>query len=78
MPTIKEISDGLRFFFFSFDCNEPKHVHITRENMICKFWLEPISLENNHGFSAKELNKIQKTIKTNIKLIIEAWNEHCG
>lgn len=78
MPTIKQISNGLRFFFFSFDCNEPMHVHVSQENMTCKFWIEPIALVKNHGFSAKELNKIRKIIQSNIGIIKEAWYEHCG
>jgi len=78
MPTIKQISNGLRFFFFSFDCNEPIHIHVSREKMVCKFWIKPISLANNHGFSAKELNKIRKSIQSNIEIIKEVWNEHCG
>ncbi|MFQ5605418.1 MAG: DUF4160 domain-containing protein [bacterium] len=78
MPTIKQISNGLRFFFFSFNCNEPLHVHVCRENMTCKFWIESIALAKNHGFSAKELNKIRKIIQSNIDIIREAWHEHCG
>ena len=78
MPAIKQISNGLRFFFFSFDCNEPMHVHVSRENMTCKFWIEPIVLVKNHGFSAKELNKIRKIIQLNIDIIKEVWHEHCG
>lgn len=78
MPTIKQISNGLRFFFFSFDCNEPMHVHVSRENMTCKFWIDPIALARNHGFAAKELNKIRKIIQSNIDIIREAWHEHCG
>ena len=78
MPTIKKISKGYRFYFYSFDCYEPVHVHVEKENMNCKFWLDPISLAANYGFSAKELNKIQRIIEKNTKLIIEAWNEHCG
>ncbi|MFQ5753856.1 MAG: DUF4160 domain-containing protein [bacterium] len=78
MPTIKQISNGLRFFFFSFDCNEPMHVHVSREKMVCKFWIEPIALAKNHGFSAKELIKIRKIIRSNIDLIKEAWYEYCG
>jgi hypothetical protein len=27
MPTIRDISGPYRFFFYSFDCNEPMHVH---------------------------------------------------
>ncbi|NIR52890.1 DUF4160 domain-containing protein, partial [candidate division KSB1 bacterium] len=59
-------------------CNEPRHVHVQREKMACKFWLKPLALSKNYGFSPKELNKIRKIIQSNIKLIIEAWDEHCG
>lgn len=78
MPTIKGIPGAHRFFFYSFDCNEPMHVHVRREGMMCKFWLEPVALSRNYGFSAKELNQIRKTIKTNLVRIMEAWHEHCG
>ena len=78
MPTIKSISNSLRFFFFSFDCNEPMHIHVNKENKTCKFWLQPVTLAKNHGFSAKELNNIRKIITQNIMKIEEAWYEHCG
>ena len=78
MPTIKHIQGPHRFYFYSFDCNEPRHVHVQRERMLCKFWLEPVSLGKNHGFSAKELNLIRRTIQEHLPRIKEAWNEHCG
>jgi hypothetical protein len=78
MPTVKNIPGPYRFFFYSFDCNEPMHVHIQRERMVCKFWLEPVVLSNNHGFTPKELNAIREIIYANRKKIVEAWYEHCG
>ena len=45
---------------------------------MCKFWLEPISLSNNNGFSPKELNAIRRIVETNATKILEAWHEHCG
>jgi hypothetical protein len=57
---------------------EPKHVHIQREKLLCKFWLEPIALGKNHGFSAQELNAIRRIIKSNLPKILEAWNEYCN
>lgn len=77
MPRIKDIPGPYRFFFYSFDCNEPPHVHAQRERMVCKFWLEPIALSTNHGFSARELNQIRMYIQTNLNKILEAWHEHC-
>jgi Domain of unknown function (DUF4160) len=45
------------------DCNEPAHVHVRRERMVCKFWIEPVALAQNHGFSAQELNQIRTVIQ---------------
>ncbi len=78
MPTIKGVSGPYRFFFYSFDCNEPKHVHVRRERKTCKFWLEPVNLAYNDGFSSRELNGIRATIIEYLTLFVEAWNEHCG
>jgi len=78
MPTIPDIPSPYRLFFYSFDCNEPKHIHVRRERMTCKFWLEPIALSANRGFKANELIRIRKLILDNEDRITEAWNEHCG
>ena len=78
MPTVKQIRGPYRFFFFSFDCNEQMHVHIQREKMICKFWLDPVALVKNYGFSPKELNTIREITKNNKGKIMGAWYEHCG
>jgi hypothetical protein len=78
MPTVRNIPGAYRFFFYSFDCNERMHVHVQREKMICKFWLRPVALTRNQGFTAKELNTIREIIVGNRDKIMEAWNEHCG
>ena len=78
LPTVKNITGPYRFFFYSFDCNEPMHVHVRREKMTCKFWLQPIALGRNQGFTPRELNRIRRLIQDNHEMIIEAWHEHCG
>jgi len=78
MPNVKNIPGPYRFFFYSFDCNEPMHVHIQRERMVCKFWLDPVVLSKNHGFTSKELKTIREIIYNNKNTIMEAWYEHCG
>ena len=78
MPTIQGIPGPYRFYFYSFDCNERQHVHVKRDKMICKFWLEPIELARDHGFSARELNRIRAIIQEEQTGIKEAWGEHCG
>jgi hypothetical protein len=78
VPTIQGIPGTYRFFFYSFDCSEPKHVHVRRERLVCKFWLEPVSLAQSHGFSPRELNVIRSYIDEHLGRLLEAWDEHCG
>ncbi len=78
MPRVKGISGPYHFFFYSFDCNEPMHIHVRRERMLCKFWLDPVILAMNDGFSPKELNRIRSLILKHYDQITEAWDEHCG
>jgi hypothetical protein len=53
-------------------------VHVRRDRQNAKFWLAPVALAWNHGFSARELNEIRRTIVENEPTFVEAWNEHCG
>ncbi len=46
--------------------------------MVCKFWLEPIVLSFNEGFSPTELNRIRQLILAHYERIMEAWDEHCS
>ena len=70
---------GHRFHFFSNEGDqlEPMHVHIQKGQFRAKFWLKPyVSLAQNYGFSAKELNEFKKVVEENSTLIEEKWNEH--
>ena len=46
--------------------------------IICKFWLDPIELATNHGFTTRELNQIRAIIQEELNKIQEAWSEHCA
>ena len=78
MPRIKNIPGPYHIYFVSFDCHEPAHIHVVRERMETKFWLESSESAYNYGFSEKELNKIRKLIDEHLKQILKAWNEHCN
>jgi hypothetical protein len=77
VPTVPGMTGPYRFFFYSFDCNEPRHVHVRRDKAVCKFWLDPVALGSNSGFKPKELNRIRQIILDNLDPIREAWDEHC-
>lgn len=78
MPRIQRIPGPYRFFFTSFDCREPSHVHVERDANTCKFWLDPLALARNHGFTAHELTSIRRIIEQHHESIMEAWYAHCG
>jgi hypothetical protein len=78
LPRIPGIPGPFWLFFYSFDCGEPMHVHVRRDGHDCKFWLSPVALTWNHGFSPRELNAIRRLIMAHEAVIIEAWHEHCG
>ncbi|MGE5152411.1 MAG: DUF4160 domain-containing protein [Bdellovibrio bacteriovorus] len=46
--------------------------------MLCKFWLRPLSLAGNAGFSAAELGRIRRMVQIHHERIEGAWHEHCG
>jgi len=77
MPRVHDIPGPYHFFFYSLDCNEPIHVHVRRDRMVCKFWLDPVELVTSHGFAARELTTIRNLIRRHRNVIIEAWHEHC-
>lgn len=77
MPTVLE-EGAYSFIFFSSDRNEPVHIHVKRERRIVKFWLNPVALAKNRGFSGQELNQIARLVIKNELYLVEAWREYFG
>ena len=77
MPTVLRIGP-YDFIFFSSDRGEPLHIHVKRDRLIVKFWLEPVSLAKNRGFEEHELNRIRRLVEEQRTTLIEAWHEHFG
>jgi len=77
MPTVLR-AGPYRFFFYAGDGKEPPHVHVERDDCEAKFWLEPVSLERNGGFSPKEVNRIRAIVEQRQIRLWEAWHEFFG
>lgn len=77
MPTVLR-AGPYRFYFFSHEPNEPPHVHVDRDDRSAKFWLEPVALARNLGFSASELNRILRLVDKHQATLLEAWDGHFG
>ena len=78
MPRVRGIDGPYWFYFYSFDCGEPMHVHVRRDNKQAKFWTDPVALAWNRGFSPRELNDIRRIIIEHEAQILGAWDEHCN
>jgi hypothetical protein len=69
-------SGPYRFYFYSHESEEPPHVHVDREDRSAKFWLTPVLVCRNFGFSEPELRRIARLIALHQSRLLEAWHEH--
>ena len=74
MPTIFVVN-GYRFFFFSNEGQEPKHIHVEKAEKHAKFWLNPVTLVSNYRFDSSELKRIEEIIENRHKEIEVKWDE---
>jgi hypothetical protein len=77
MPTILR-TGAYRFFFYSADAEEPRHVHVERGDALAKFWLDPPRLARSAGFKPPELRRIRGIIIERHAELAECWNEYFG
>jgi len=75
MPTILR-TGPYRVYFFSSDGREPPHVHVDRDDRMVKFWLAPLRCDQNHGFPAIELRKIEGILKAHQPRLVGAWYDY--
>jgi len=75
MPTVLRVGP-YSFVFFSSDRGEPIHIHVKRDRLVVKFWLEPISLAKNLGFADHEVKEIERLVAEHRDFLIEAWHEY--
>ena len=77
MPTVLR-SGPYRFYFYSHEPNEPPHVHVDRDELSAKFWLDPVTLARNLGFNARELRVLYGIIVERQQQFLEAWHGYFG
>jgi len=49
-------------------------VHVDRDDLSAKFWLSPVALARNFGFSAVELRRIESLVEEHQAEFLEQWN----
>jgi hypothetical protein len=75
MPVVVRIGP-YRLFFYSNEGSEPIHVHVERDALEAKFWVDPVKLASSGGFGTAELRKIESLVIQHHQAIINRWNEH--
>lgn len=76
MPTVFR-EGGCRYFFFSSDGTEPRHIHVRCGGRTAKFWLDDvISLVYSFGFRQNEISEIRRIISRNRRRIEQKWDEY--
>jgi len=60
------------------DWQEPRHIHVERDDAKAKFWLDPVRLERSTGFGSAELNKIQRLVDEHVAEMRRRWDEYFG
>lgn len=74
MPTALRLGP-YRFYFYSYDCGELRHMHVDREHRSAKFWLDPdVTLATNHGYGRQEL---RRTMRAHLEVLRHEWDAFC-
>ncbi len=77
MPTIlREL--GFRCYFYSHEPNEPAHVPVDKNENSAKFWISPLQLAWNVGYSAKDLAEVRALLERLQPQFLEAWSGYFG
>jgi hypothetical protein len=51
---------------------------VDRDDQSAKFWLRPVGLALNLGFSPVELRRIQQMLRESENALMEKWNARFG
>lgn len=77
MPAVLRVG-SYRFYFHSHEPNEPAHIHVDRDELSAKFWLDPVALAVNLGFRPAELSRVERLVVKHEARLLEAWHGYFG
>jgi hypothetical protein len=77
VPTVHRFGP-YRFFFYSRENQasfEAPHIHIASGDGRAVFWLEPVSLRMNWGYTPREVERLRRIVIANRELLLRSWDE---
>ena len=73
-----KLLEGYRVGFNSGDEHEQLHVRVLRGGSEAKIWIDPVSLQHNHGYNERELKRVLELVLRYQAELLEMWREHFG
>ena len=64
-----------RVRFYASDRGERPHVHVLRDNLMAKIWLDTLSVAENRGFGEREIRQVRRTIRERREAFLEHWHD---
>jgi hypothetical protein len=77
MPTVFRWRN-CRFYFWSHEGNEPRHVHVDCAERTTKIWLSDLKVDRNRGFNSAEIKDLIEQVRLHRHEIQEMWDAHLG
>jgi hypothetical protein len=77
MPTALRIG-SYRFYFYSYDCGEPRHMHVDRGDLSAKLWLDAdVRIADARGYNRRELREIERIAREHLEQLRDEWDRFC-
>ena len=77
LPTVLR-SGPYRFFFYMADSGERPHVHVERDGLEAKLWLDPVTIARAGSFRPVELRRIERIVEEHRYMLLEQWDADFG
>ena len=74
-PTVLE-SGPLPIFLLLERSRRASPRHVKRDRKLAKFWLAPVRMAYNYGFSETELNRIADIARKHEAELLKAWHDY--
>jgi hypothetical protein len=77
MPTVLRV-EPYRFVFWAHENRETRerpHIHVVSAEREAAFWLDPVELRYNEGYTAREINRIKRLVVANKSELLRRWND---
>jgi hypothetical protein len=76
VPTVLRVGPYRFYFYAGEDRNEPPHIHVERDNLRAKFWLDPLRVAVEGSFNPVELRRVRRIVRENRERMLERWYDN--